>query len=323
VHRILLDTPRVLPVDGPGELSEPPRDRLAAPSPARERRRPLFHPRRGWLRRLERQISHILARDLFPYLPGIHLPYDRQLRYGLTLSEARVAVDDLPAAFDGLRILFVSDVHAGPFVSVEVLAQTFERLLGSEPDVVLIGGDLINARLCEFESHRAAFERLRAPLGVHAVLGNHDHYSREPARLRKMIRAAGIEVLHNEAIELRRAGESLSIAGVDDMLLGDPDLDRALAGTRGPVVLLSHNPDLLFEAARRGVRLMLSGHTHGGQVRLPRLGVLVRQSRYRLDEGRFRAGETELIVSRGLGAVALPQRVHCPPEGVLVRLTRS
>ena len=102
--------------------------------------------------------------------------------------------------------------------------------------------------------------------------------------------------------------------------MGTPDLDRALDGTEDPVSLISHNPDILFDAARRGVALMLSGHTHGGQVRLPRLPVLVRQSRYRLDEGRFTIGETQAIVSRGLGAVGVPFRFGCPPEALLLTL---
>ena len=102
--------------------------------------------------------------------------------------------------------------------------------------------------------------------------------------------------------------------------MGSPDLKRALHGTEPPVVLLSHNPDLLFDAARHGVALMLSGHTHAGQIRLRGLPVLVRQSRYRLDEGRYRYRETELVVSRGLGAVGVPWRSNCAPEAVLLTL---
>jgi len=86
-------------------------------------------------------------------------------------------------------------------------------------------------------------------------------------------------------------------------------------------VLLSHNPDLFFDAARRGVALMLAGHTHAGQFRVPGLPVLVRQSRYRLDQGRFRSGNCELVVSRGLGVVGMPCRVACPPEAVLLTLS--
>ena len=115
------------------------------------------------------------------------------------------------------------------------------------------------------------------------------------------------------------------VAGIDDLLMGRPDLDAALAGVpRGvPVLLLSHNPDILFEAAAKGVDLVLAGHTHGGQMRVPGLPVLVRMSRFRLDEGRYRFDSTELVVSRGLGAVGLPLRVACPPEAVLLTLRSS
>jgi predicted MPP superfamily phosphohydrolase len=287
---------------------------------AAERRRPLFHPRRGWVRRFERFASHWLARELFPLVPGVHLPYDRQLRRQLTLSQADVSLAGLPRAFDGTRVLFLSDLHAGPFVSPRALRETVERLLALEPDLVLLGGDLVTSHAREIASHRRVFETLRAPLGVFAVLGNHDHYSREPERVRRTLDRSGIAVLHNRAVTLRRAGARLDLAGVDDLVLGDADLEAALAQTRPPVVLLSHNPDLLFDAARHDVALMLSGHTHGGQIRIPGLPVLVRQSCYRLDEGRFRVNGTELIVSRGLGAVALPWRVGCPPEALLLRL---
>jgi len=249
---------------------------MAAPAPAEERRRPLFRPRRGWFRRLERAGSRWAARKLFPWVPGLTLVYDGILRRQLTLSEAEIELSGLPPAFDGLRVLLVTDVHAGPFVSCRALVRAFRHLMALEPDLILLGGDLTTGRV-------------------------------NP-------------MLQNRSVELRRNGQSLSLAGVDDALLGQPDLAAALAGTRPPVVLLSHNPDLFFDAARADVALMLSGHTHAGQVRVPGLPVLVRQSRYRLDEGRFRSGRTELVVSRGLGAVGVPLRANCPPEAVLLRL---
>jgi predicted MPP superfamily phosphohydrolase len=292
------------------------------PPPARavRRRRPWFHPRRGWLRRLERSVSRWLGARVYPHVPGIALPYGYLLRRDLTLSEAEVDLSDLPAAFDGLRILVVSDVHVGPFVSPAVIGETFARLLALRPDLILLPGDMISSRTEEIGPFASAFRALAAPLGVYAVLGNHDHYGGDPARVREILAGLGTRVLHNESIRLNRGGAALSLAGVDDLLLGSPDLQAALAGTEPPVVLLSHNPDMLFRAARRKVALVLSGHTHGGQIRVPGLPVLVRQSRYRLDEGRYRAGDTELIVSRGLGAVALPWRAGCPPEAVLLRL---
>jgi len=299
---------------------EPARDRLAEPVAAHERRRHLFRPKRGWFRRLERATSHWLSDAIFPRLPGLSLLYDRVLSRQLTLSEAEIELPGLPPAFCGLRLLLITDVHAGPFISRQALQQTFGRLIELEPDLIVLGGDLTTCRVEEFDQQAEAFALLEAPLGVFAVMGNHDYYNKRPDELRRRVEASGIQVLYNRSVELSRGGEGLFLAGVDDMILGRPDLDAALEGTRPPVVLVSHNPDLVFDAARAEVALMLSGHTHAGQVRIPGLPVLVRQSRYRLDEGRFRTGRTELVVSRGLGAVGIPWRLACPPEAVLLRL---
>lgn len=250
----------------------------------------------------------------------MHLPYGRLLDRTLTVSEGEIVLKALPAAFEGSRLLLISDVHAGPFLAPGAVRRCFARLLKLQPDAILLGGDLTTSSLRDFERNREAFRMLTAPLGVFAVLGNHDHYTEDPRRLRRMVDACGIRVLHNRHVTLVRGGQTISLAGVDDLLVGRPDLDAALEGCRAPVILLAHNPDQLFAARDRGVDLMLSGHTHGGQIRAPGLPVLVRQSRYRLDEGHFRAGETQLVVSRGLGAVGLPWRVACPPEAVLLRL---
>ena len=308
----LSESPRPLP--SAGEL-EPPLQ-------ARESRRWAFRPRRGWFRRLERNVGHWVSHTVFPRIPGIELPYSAQLRRGLTISSADLQLRQLPSEFDGMRLLLITDIHAGPFVSRMVLDQQFERLMGREPDLILLGGDLITSRTVEFDQQRHAFRRLRAPQGVYAVLGNHDHYSGESRRLSRMIEGQGIRLLHNRSVLLSRGGAKLSLAGVDDLLVGNPDLDAALAAAEPPIILLSHNPDVLFDAARRGVAAVLSGHTHAGQIRIPGLPVIVRQSRYRLDEGRYRTGETELIVSRGLGAVGIPLRLACPPEVVLLTLRR-
>jgi predicted MPP superfamily phosphohydrolase len=296
------------------------RVRLSEPTHAREDARCLFDPSRGWFRRLERRVSNVLASRVFPALPGLSGLYDRQLKRGLVLSEAELVLARLPPVFDGLRILFISDIHAGTFVSPKMLGATFQRLLSTEPDVILVGGDLVTVALEEFVETRAAFAKLRAPMGVFAVLGNHDHYTRDPDRLTDMIEEAGIRVLHNRSVALRRGHASLSLLGVDDLNAGQPNLEAALVGTHSPVLLLTHNPDLAFDAARRGVALTLSGHTHGGQIRVPGFPPLVRQSRYRLDEGRYRVGRMELVVSRGLGASGLPVRFACPPEDVLIHL---
>ncbi len=330
MRRTTLSPPRTSPSGvagptsvGPVRTRPPSRDSLEPAAPATERRRPLFHPKRGWFRRLERYVSNYLSASVFPNVPGIHRPYDFQLRRGLTLSEAEIALPGLPRAFCGTRLLLISDVHAGPFVSPERLRETFRRLLAAEPDVIVLAGDLVTSRLEEFDSNRRAFEMLRAPLGVYSVLGNHDHYTEDPAALAARVESCGIPVLTNRSVRLERSGETLSVAGVDDLLVGEVDLDAALRETADPTIVISHNPDLFFEAARRGVALMLAGHTHGGQIRVPGLPVIVRQSRFRLDAGRFRTEKTELVVSRGLGAVGIPWRMHCPPEAVSITLRRA
>jgi len=306
--------------DATRSIAPTPIDHLEDPHTAVERRRPLFHPARGWFRRTERAVSHYLARNLYPWIPGLSRPYSRQLRRDLVLSEATIDLAGLPHAFDGLRVLLVTDIHAGPFLKPSVLYEAVERLGRLEPDLILLGGDQASARSIEIEQNVETFRSFTAPLGVFAVLGNHDYYTHEADRVISLLEDCGIGVLHNSSTRIERGGETLSLAGVDDMLLGHPDLDRALENTEPPVVLLSHHPDLLFEAARHGVALMLSGHTHAGQIRIPGLPVLVRQSRYRLDEGRFRYDDTELVVSRGLGAVGVPYRMACPPEAVLLTL---
>lgn len=319
MRRSLLAPPRQLQAHGSWPASSA-RGALAGPAAATERRRPLFHPRGGWLRRAERAASQFLARHAWPRVPGIHRPYDHQLRTTLTLSEADVLLAGLPRALDGLRVLLLSDPHAGAFVSCAALADAFARLVEERAELIVLAGDLTTSHLREWTTHREAFRVLRAPLGVFAVLGNHDHYTGEPARLRALIEQDGIRVLHNACATIESGGARLSLAGVDDALRGTPDLAAALWGARPPVVLVSHHPDVVFDAARHGVALVLAGHTHAGQIRVPGLGVIVRQSRYRLDYGRYRAGATDLIVSRGLGVVGLPLRVCCPPEAVILRL---
>ncbi len=314
------------PLGGPSSTAAPAhplppihRGTLDRPVAAHERTRPGFDPR-GWFRNMERSASHHLSRMLYPRIPGLTWPYGQIVQRWLTLREGSVELQGLPMPFHGLRILMISDIHAGPFVSAAVLERTLGRLAALEPDLILLPGDFVTTGVHEWTKNRHAFGQLQAPLGTFAVLGNHEHYTREVDRLVELVEGEGIGLLNNRSTTLRRGGAELSLAGVDDLLMGRPDLDTALAGTQGPTILMSHNPDLLFDAARRGVALMLSGHTHGGQVRLPRLPVLVRQSRYRLDEGTFVVDETQAIVSRGFGAVGLPLRVWCPPEALLLTL---
>jgi predicted MPP superfamily phosphohydrolase len=312
----------------PGSDAPFEREALGLPTAAGPRLRRLFDPVTGWFRRLERRGNFLLSRHVYARLPGLDRPYGWQLERSLTVSEATIELPGLSPAFDGTRVLFFSDMHAGPFLTPAALRRTLRRLLSLRPDLVLVGGDFTTTHNAELVPFQPVLAELSAPLGVFGVLGNHDHYTEDTRRLAEMIEETGVRLLHNDAVAVERNGGRLVLAGIDDLYCGRPDLPRALGAARAigdvdPVVLLSHNPDVFFDAAAEGVSLVLAGHTHAGQVRIPGLPVLSRMSRYRLDEGRFRFERAELLVSRGLGVVGLPLRTFCPPEALLIELRRA
>jgi predicted MPP superfamily phosphohydrolase len=298
---------------------------LATPADARSTPRHLLNPKSGWFRTLERNANLFLSRHVFARLPGRTIPYSLQMLRHLTVSEGDFTIRGLPRPLDGLRILAITDIHAGPFLAISALESALARFLMLEPDVILVGGDLATTSLDDVQPHLQALGTLRAPLGAFYVLGNHDHYTKRADELRGQVEGAGLKVLQNEAVAIDREGGRLLLAGIDDYLVGRPDLAGAVAMARGldaqaPIVLLSHNPDVFFEAARAGVALVISGHTHGGQMRVPGLPVLIRMSRFHLDEGRYRSAGAEIVVSRGLGVSGIPLRTACPPEALLLTL---
>ena len=287
-----------------------------------------FDPKSGWFRRIERATSLFLSRHVWWRLPGSAIPYAPILERFLTVAAAEIPIAGLPAAFDGTTLLFLSDVHAGPFLSPAAMGRVFARLGTLKADVVIHGGDLATSNVREMLPHQAAIAGLTAPLGAFAVFGNHDHYTDDLTGVSRFFESCGVRVLNNDAIALSRGGARIALAGIDDWNIGRPDLEKAVA-TAGivardaPIVLISHNPDAFPEAAARGVALTLSGHTHGGQVRIPGRPVLVKMSRYRLDEGRFEHDGAQIVVSRGLGGCGIPIRLACAPEALLVTLRRS
>ena len=284
-----------------------------------------FDPKSGWFRRIERASSLFLSRNVWPRVPGSAMPYTAILGRFLTVACAEIPIADLPAPFDGTTVLFLSDVHAGPFMSRAALAKAFARLAALSADVVIHGGDMATSNVREILHHEDAVAGLTGRLGAFAVFGNHDHYTGDIEGVGRFFESCGVRVLNNDAIALSRGGARIALAGIDDWNIGRPDLDATLdrsgrVAPGAPVVLISHNPDASLEASARGVALTLSGHTHGGQVRIPGRPVFVRMSRFRLDEGRFEHDGAHIVVSRGLGVSGIPLRIACPPEAVLVTL---
>jgi len=241
--------------------------------------------------------------------------------YMLTIEHKRINLSRLPKAFDGLRVVQLSDVHHGPFSDREQIERAVETANRLHPDIVALTGDYISK-----ERHYAApcaemLGRLKARYGVYAVLGNHDHWT-DAALITDLFRAEGITVLINEGMRFEQNGAAFWLAGVDDTMVGLEDLSLALAGARRDEMklLLAHNPIILRRAAQASVDLVLSGHTHGGQVAIRGERTASGRPRKRLLKGLWRQGNTQIYVNRGLGTVVLPIRYGCPPEVSLLEL---
>lgn len=298
-----------------------PRRPLAPPrrTTGLERRR--LDPERGVLKLTERAADRFVSRYVYPNLLGVWHPYCWQLPRRFEVAEGVVEPPRWPDGVDDLRVLLVTDVHAGAFLKPEVLDALFAELMRLEPDLVAVAGDVVEARLEDLDGFLPAFAHLRhAPLGAWSCHGNHDYYSGETEQIRERLASVGIRTLRNESVRIRRRGASFVLGGIDDRLLGTPDWDALVAPHGAPDLLLAHNPDDFYDAAAAGVALVLSGHTHGGQIRLPHGPPIVRQSRFCLDEGLYVHGETMLAVSRGLGAVGVPWRFGADPEAMLLHV---
>ena len=230
-------------------------------------------------------------------------------------------LNKLPHALDGFKIVQLSDLHHSPFTGTEQIERAIELANRLEPDIVALTGDYISHDRTYAAACAEMVGRLRARHGVYAVLGNHDHWT-DAALITDLFRAEGIHVLINEGLRFEQDGGSFWLAGVDDTMVGLEDLPLALAGSTESEMklLLAHNPIILRRAARAGVDLVLSGHTHGGQVTWRAEKNVSGRPRRRLLRGLGRRGQTQIYVTRGLGTVVLPIRYGCPPEVSLIEL---
>lgn len=248
----------------------------------------------------------------------------------LTIYEEEIVLRSLPRAFDGIRIVQISDIHAGSWRSPDPFRRARAMIEQLKPDVLVITGDFVNFDPKELEFIRRDLVRLRADVGVFASLGNHDHYCspQNHSLLRSMISNSGIKLLVNTNVPLTVNGETIYLLGTDNTGLGQnfADLPAALVGVEpgAPTILLAHDPTFWDKQVRRKapVDLMLSGHTHGGQVGIHFLGVelSVAQVVYKQWAGLYRDGEQYLYVNRGLGTVGPPIRIGIPPEITVLTL---
>jgi uncharacterized protein len=233
-----------------------------------------------------------------------------------TVNDERIWLDALPEAFSGLRIVQISDIHHGLFLPEQWLADAVQQTNRLHADIVVLTGDFVTYSRANIEPAAEILSRLRARYGVLAVLGNHD-FRVGADTVTSALRRKHIEVLRNQHVTVQFGGSSLYVAGVDDYGYG-ADVRRAVRGIPrdAATILLAHNPRIIHLASRHDVSLVLSGHTHGGQVNLPLLGTVYGRSpeRLRYKIGWDRLGQTQIYVSRGIGTIVLPWRLRCPAE---------
>ncbi len=244
------------------------------------------------------------------------------------VREHKLPIGGWPAEANGLRIALLSDLHVGsPFNGLDKLNAIVEATNEAAPDLVLIAGDFVIHGVLggQFVAPKLIAEslsELEAPLGIFAVLGNHDWWF-DGEQVREALVDVGIPVLEDESIKLREGNFEFWLTGVSDFWEGDPDVRNALQNVPrdATIVLFTHNPDIFPEVPDH-VTLMLAGHTHGGQVWLPVIGYPIVPSKFgqRFVEGHITEGRRQYFVTRGIGTSMLPVRFLVPPEVSILRL---
>ena len=237
-------------------------------------------------------------------------------RHHIGVTEAELSVSGLPPPLDGLRIALLTDIHHSQLVSAEDVRRAVDLTSSLGADLVVLGGDYVTYGDRGFVGPVAELlSPLRAPHGVIAILGNHDDDRDMPAALAR----TGITVLKDQRTRLHIRGETLDLAGIRFWTRRASDIARVVRGAAGTTLLLAHDPRRLAEASALNIPGVLSGHTHGGQVVLPGVGMLVK-NRFPVVAGLGQRENTSIFVSRGIGTVYVPVRINCPPEVALITL---
>ncbi len=241
-------------------------------------------------------------------------------RHRVERLEVDVKVTGLPPEFEGLRVGLITDIHHSDTVPADDVARAVSLLTAARPDLVVLGGDYVTFGDRRFVGPVAELlsPLAGAPLGSFAVLGNHDDDRDMPAALA----SHRFTVLKDQRTRLTVKGESLDIAGIRFWTRRPADLARVLKGTGGTTVLLAHDPRRLAEAARFDVQLVLSGHTHGGQVVVPGVGAIAGR-KFPVLAGVGTESNATVFVSRGVGTVYVPVRINCPPDVAVLTLRRA
>jgi predicted MPP superfamily phosphohydrolase len=239
-----------------------------------------------------------------------------------------IAPAGLPAELHDYTICQISDLHRGLLVSEQFIRRGVQLANSLRADLMVVTGDFISDRSHYAVSCAEALSGLQAPDGVYGVLGNHDYWNDDPQAVIAALERKGIQLLTNRSVTLERGDVRWNLCGVDDWWAGKPDLGLALANVPDGAfkLLLCHEPDPADDAAKLGIPLQLSGHTHGGQVLLPGRRPLVTPDfghKYPVGLRRVEGTATQVYTNTGLGVIFPPLRINCPPEVTLITLQRT
>jgi predicted MPP superfamily phosphohydrolase len=247
------------------------------------------------------------------------------------LVELTLPLRRLPTAWDGVRIAQLSDFHYDDTFSAVPLRKAVAVINRLQPDLVLLTGDFVTVPAFSGNRRHAAraidpcaeiLEELTSKLGSFACLGNHD-VATDPAHIVSVLQGRKIQVLRNTSEPLERNGNRLWLAGVDDVLEGSADLDVTLQKIPSgePVVLMAHEPDFATHVGKYQVDFQLSGHSHGGQIRIPFFGApVLPKLGAKFPKGLYQVGNLRLYTNVGIGTIVVPVRFDCPPEITLFTL---
>ena len=236
----------------------------------------------------------------------------------------RIPVPNLPAAFSGFRIVQLTDFHHGFLVPLKMVRAVVERANRIERDMIVCTGDYVheNDSTEAIDSVWPVVSQLNAPMGVFSVLGNHDHWA-DTARSRHWLRKSGQDLRH-KLVSVDRGGARLWLAGAGDLWEDHAELDGILGGIPASDcrIVLAHNPDTADTAFSSRIDLMIAGHTHGGQVRIPFIGtpVLPVRNKNYTSGLKLSPRNAKVFISRGIGWAILPVRLNCPPEIAVLEL---
>ncbi|CAM3805870.1 metallophosphoesterase [Aeromicrobium ponti] len=246
----------------------------------------------------------------------------------LDITNHKISNNAIPQAFDNLKIVQFSDTHLGFHYDLDQLEELIEKINKIRADIIFFTGDLMDEpnKYSEANQIPSLLQKIEAPLGKFAIYGNHDHGGYGSDIYKSIMEEAGFILLLNENRKIEVSGSSIHVIGIDDAMLGRPDIKLAVENIEEPSykILLSHAPDLADGAYSFGIQLQLSGHSHGGQIKIPFFGALVKPPyAERYHEGFYEIGSQEpltLYVNRGLGTTRLPFRFLSRPEMTIFTL---